>query len=176
MLIRKARPEDWETCASLDHSIATDRAWRMQEQEQEGSITVAFQSICLPRPVKVRYPRQDKELTAGWANCDLFLINRQDRAVLGYVTARALPGNGLAWVQDLVVDPAWRRRGIGSKLLSEATAWASRKHLHRLVVEVQTSNFPGISFCRSQGLTFCGYHDWYWRSQDIALLFGQTVR
>lgn len=176
MHIRKARSADWEACANLNHTNVTDRAWRIQECEREGVITVTFQPIRLPREVAVRYPRQDKELVTGWEQCDLFLVARSGKQVYGYVTARSLPGHGIARLQDLAVDAEWRRHGIGSELLQRAVTWARDKSLLRLVAEVQTTNYPGISFCRSQGLAFWGYSDWYWRTQDIALFFGQTVR
>jgi GNAT superfamily N-acetyltransferase len=79
-------------------------------------------------------------------------------------------------VQDLVVDSGWRRQGVGSRLLRDVAAWASKQGLGRLVAEVQTRNHPGVCFCRTLGLSFCGYHDHHWRSQDIALLFGQSLR
>jgi len=174
--IRKARPADWEICAALDHSTVADYAWRMEEQERQGGITVSFQPIRLPRQVRVPYPRQGDDLVAGWERCDLFLVADAGGAVCGYVTARALPGHGLAWVQDLVVDRPWRRQGLGSALLREAAAWAYEHDLSRLVAEVQTRNYPGVCFCRSQGLMFCGYNDHHWRSRDIAVLFGLTLR
>lgn len=174
--IRKARPADWKACANLDHSNLTDHAWRMQEREREGTITVTFRPIRLPRPVNVPYPRQGDDLVAGWQQCDLFLVAQEGKQTCGYVTARALPGHGLGWVQDLVVDRAWRRQGLGSKLLQEAASWARQQHLWRLIAEIQTNNYPGICFCRSQRLTFCGYHDRHWRTWDIAVLFGQTLR
>jgi GNAT superfamily N-acetyltransferase len=148
----------------------------MQEQERDGIVVVTFQQISLPRAVEIAYPRQAKDLIAGWAGCELFAIERQNATTRGYVAARALPGNSLVWIQDIVVDRPWRRQGLGSQLLRQAAHWARRKGLRRLIVEVQTNNYPGIAFCKSQQLAFCGYHDWHWRTHDIALLFGQSLR
>jgi len=174
--IRKVRSDDWEACAALDHSAVTDRAWRVEVREQQGRISVAFEPVRLPRPVRLPYPRQDADLTAGWEGCDLFLVATTGRRICGYVAARVLPGHGLVWVQDLVVDRDWRRRGVGSELLRRATEWARRSGLERLVVEVSTKNDPAICFLRAQGLAFCGYHDQHWRTQDVAVLFAQSVR
>lgn len=176
MHVRRARPPDLEACLNLDHSVVTDHAWRMEEQEHEGAITVTFQPVRLPRQVRLPYPRQGEALAAGWEGCDFFLVAREGRRVCGYVAARTLPGHGLVWVQDLVVDPAQRRQGNGSRLLREVALWASDRGLQRLVVEVQTRNHPGVCFCRALGLSFCGYHDRHWRTQDIALLFGLKLR
>lgn len=176
MHIRNARPTDREACVSLDHSAVTDHAWRMEEREQNGVITIRFEPVRLPREARLPYPRQGDNLVAGWAQCDLFLVVNQGNGTCGYVTARALPGHGLVWVQDLVVDRPQRRQGLGGELLRQVAAWARQKGLARLVAEVQTKNYPAICFCRSQGLVFGGYHDRHWRTQDIAILFGQALR
>lgn len=176
MHIRKARPADLEACLNLDHSVLTEHAWRMEEQEHEGAITVTFQPVRLPRQVRIPYPRQAEQLVAGWEGCDLFLVAGDGTRVHAYVAARALSGHGLAWVQDLVVDPAWRRKGIGTQMLREVVAWGSSRGLQHLVMEVQTRNHPGVCFCRASGLSFCGYHDRHWRNRDIALLFGMGLR
>lgn len=176
MAIRKARSDDWEICATLDHSTVTDRAWRMEIREQQGRITISFEPIRLPRSVRLPYPRQERDLTAGWAGCDVFLVAEVGRHLCGYVTARALPGHGLAWVHDLVVDREWRGRGIGSELLERAAEWARRTDLERLVIEVSTKNDPAIRFLRARGFTFCGYHDQHWRTQDVAVLLARSLR
>lgn len=174
--IRKARPTDWEACIALDHTSVTEYALRMQERERDEGIAITFESVRLPRPLKIRYPRQDEALTAGWERCDLFLVVQSGLETCGYVTAQALDGHGIAWVHDLVVAPEWRRRKLGTDLLRRAADWARQKRLRRLVIEVQTKNHPGICFCRSQGLTFCGFNDQHWRTQDIAVLYGQNLR
>lgn len=176
MHIRKAHANDLKSCLKIDHSITTEHAWRMEEQEHNGALTVSFQPIHLPREVHLAYPREGEALAQGWAGCDLFLVASNGREICGYTAVRSLPGNGLAWVQDIAVAPEWRREGIGSRLLREAAAWAVEQNLPRLVVEVQTRNVPGISFCRALGLSFCGYHDRHWRTRDIALLFGLNLR
>lgn len=175
MHIRKARPADIEACLKLDHSVLTDHAWRMEEQQYQDAIILTFQPVRLPRSVSVPYPRQGKELMAGWEECDLFLV-AEERGILGYVTARSLSGHGLLWVYDLVVDAARRRQGIGRALMAEVVSWASGKGLERVILEVSTRNYPAICFCRALGFSFCGYHDRHWRTQDIALLFGTHLR
>ncbi|HIE38698.1 MAG TPA: GNAT family N-acetyltransferase [Anaerolineales bacterium] len=176
MHVRKARPADLEACLRLDHSVVTDYAWRMEEREHDGAITVTFRPVRLPRQMRLPYPRRGEELAAGWEGCDLFLVGSVDGRVCGYVAAHSLPGHGLVWVQDLVIDPARRRQGCGSRLLQEIASWGVDQGLQRLVVEVQTRNHPGVCFCRALGFSFCGYHDRHWRTQDIALLFGLNLR
>jgi len=176
MRVRPARPRDLEVCVALDHSYVTDRVWQMETREQNGMLTVTFRVARLPREIRVNYPRQGDDLLAGWRRCDGFLVAGEGGSVYGYVALTAWTEHGIAWVSDLVVDRPRRRRGIGTALLQAAARWGRNHNLMRLVIEIQTKNYPAIRFCRSRGLAFCGYNDHYWPSQDIALFFGESLR
>jgi GNAT superfamily N-acetyltransferase len=104
------------------------------------------------------------------------LVAEEEGQIAGYVALTAQPEHGIAWVGDLVVDRPWRRQGVGTELLRAAGQWGCDNDLPRMVVEIQTKNYPAIRFCQSRGLTFCGYNDRFWPSQDIALFFGGSLR
>ncbi len=176
MRVRPATPKDLEVCGALDHSYTTDRVWQMETREDEGALTVVFRVVPLPRQMQVKYPRQGEDLLAGWWRRDGFLVAEEDGEVCGYVALTARPEHGVAWIGDLVVDRSRRRHGIGTALLRDAGQWGREHKLVRLALELQTKNYPGIQFCRSRGLVFCGYNDHYWPSQDIALFFGGPLR
>ena len=177
MQVRPAGTGDLEACVTLNHSYTTDRVWQMETREINGALTVTFRVARLPREVRINYLRQGEDLLAGWQRRDGFLVAEQDgRAICGYVALTAQAEHGIAWVGDLVVDKSWRRRGVGTALLQAAAQWGHNHGLVRLVIEVQTKNYPAIRFCQSRGLAFCGYNDHYWPSQDIALFFGKSLR
>nr|HID12997.1 GNAT family N-acetyltransferase [Anaerolineae bacterium] len=176
MRVRLARPRDLEACGALDHSYTTDRVWQMETREENGVLVITFRVARLPREIRVNYPRRGEDLLAGWWRRDGFLVAEEGGRVYGYVALTAQTEHGIAWVGDLVVDRPWRRRGIGTTLLRAAAQWGRDRDLVRLVIEVQTKNYPAIRFCRSRGLAFCGYNDHYWPSQDIALFFGESLR
>jgi len=165
-----------EACSALDHSYTTDRVWQMETRGGNSALTITFRVARLPREVRVDYPRQDDVLLAGWKQSDGFLVAAEGGRVCGYVALTARIGHDIAWVGDLVVDQPSRRRGIGTALLQAAAQWGREHNLARLVMEVQTKNYPAIRFCQSRGLVFCGYNDRYWPSQDIALFFGESLR
>jgi len=174
--VQLARPRDLEACSALDHSYTTDRVWQVEAREGNDALRITFRVARLPREIRVDYPRQGDDLLAGWQRRDGFLVAKEGRYIRGYVTLTAQVDHGIAWVGDLVVDRSWRRRGIGTALLRAAAQWGRDHGLVRLVVEVQTKNYPATRFCKSRGLTFCGYNDHYWPSQDIALFFGEPLR
>ena len=175
MRVRPARPQDLKACAALDHSYTTDRVWQVEVREENGVLTSTFRLASLPREIRVDYPRCDEELVAGWKRRDGFLVV-EEGDVCGYVGLTGQAEHGIAWVGDLVVDRAWRRRGAGTLLLRAAAQWGRDQGFGRLVVELPTKDYPAIRFCQSRGLTFCGYSDHYWPSQDIALFFGESLR
>ncbi len=178
MKIRTAKASDMETCVSLDHSYTTGRVWQMDTREINGAITITFRVAHLPREIQVDYPRQGADLLMGWRQRDEFLIAKEQKSgrICGYVTLSAALEHRTALIGDIIVDRSLRRRGIGTRLLQSAAEWAYEHDLRRVVINVQTKNYPAICFCQSRGLSFCGYTDRYWSTQDIALSFGGTVR
>jgi GNAT superfamily N-acetyltransferase len=167
---------DLEPCSKLDASYLTDRVWQMDTRQEKGTVTTTFREVRLPRDIRVEYPRRGADLLAGWERRDGFLVAHEGVQIRGYVALTAQAEHGIAWVGDLIVGREWRRQGIGTALLRAAGHWAREEGLVRMVVEVPTKNYPAISFCQARGLTFCGYNDHFWPSQDIALFFGQSLR
>lgn len=176
MLIRPGEPKDLPPCGALDHSGTTGRVWQMENRVENGAQTILFRAVRLPREIKVDYPRQGRDLLAGWRRRDGFLVSEMEGEVCGYVALTAQPEHSLAWVGDLVVQRSRRRRGIGTTLLKAAAHWGRQRGLTRLMVEVQTKNYPAIKFCQACGLTFSGYNDHYWPSEDIAVFFTGRLR
>jgi GNAT superfamily N-acetyltransferase len=147
----------------------------MDNRMQEGQINVSFRTVRLPRPMKVLYPRDKKQLNAGWNACDAMLVADDNRAVVGYAALAKRGAQSAAWVQDLIVTKTARRNGVGSALLAGVVRWAREEKLAWIMIELQTKNYPAIQFCQKQGFTFCGYNDHFFANQDIAVFFVKAV-
>jgi len=174
--IRSALPSDLEACATLDHSTNTDYVWQMEHSDLDGTLNVAFRTARLPRTMRLRYPRSGAALQLSWDIDACFLVAERDLEIVGYVNMHERRAYGTGWVTDLVVDPNWRRRGVGTSLFNGAWAWARERELARVIVETTTKNYPAIRFLQKAGLAFCGYNDLYYPNHDIALFFGQGLR
>jgi GNAT superfamily N-acetyltransferase len=148
----------------------------MERRSDGGWQSISFREAKLPREVHVDYPRQDEGLVAAWHERDTFFVALHAGRVCGYTAVTAQVEHATAWVGDLVVDVPMRRRGVGTSLLLEIGKWSREQRLSRIVMAVQTKNWPAIRFCQSRRLSFCGYNDHFWPNQDIALFFGETVR
>ena len=55
-------------------------------------------------------------------------------------------GSYAAQIEDLVLHPEVRRRGIGSRLLDAAGAWAKQRGARRLQLNCDDQNLPAMRF------------------------------
>jgi GNAT superfamily N-acetyltransferase len=176
-LIRDGLDSDIDACLSLDHQYETEYVWQMSVFEEVGLWQMTFKTEHLPRTMEVAYPVDERRLRLALPeeHCFLVALNRDTQEVIGYLTMRGDPTHRIALVHDLVVSRPFRRNGIGSRLLNVARRWAKERRLTLLSIELQTKNFPGITFCQQMGFTFCGFNDRYFQNQDIAVFFSQSL-
>lgn len=175
--VRAATPDDLPRLALLDPGYSTDSVWQMDMRDEPGgSIQVNFRPVRLPRPMRVPARHEPERLAEGWNRRACFLVAEQDEHLKGYLILTLAAEVETAWVADCVVERRFRRAGVGSVLLASALQWARANRLKRLVMEMQSKNYPGICFAQKQGLTFCGYNDRYYPNQDVALFFGIVLK
>jgi ribosomal protein S18 acetylase RimI-like enzyme len=174
-IVREATDADLDACSALDVSYETEYAWQIDVRDEEGAIMVGFRTVRLPRLMRVAYPREDGAISLERQKSGEFLVAEASGVVCGYLIMRYDVYRSAAWVSDLAVGRAWRRRKIGSALMQEAYNRAHAKKLSRLTVETQSKNYPGICFCQKNGLTFSGFNDQYYPNHDICLFFGQHI-
>lgn len=175
LFIRSATVADFDQCLAIDHSFQTSHVWQMDFSQQNGLANTRFQPVRLPRPLSVAYPYTPDELVQRWCQTHCFLVAGKDGVIVAYVTVTLDSTNRAAWISDMASATAQRRQGYGSRLLAAASQWARNEAASRLLAAVQTKNYPGIQFCQKNGLSFCGYHESWYRSNDIALFFSATL-
>ncbi|MDY7041587.1 MAG: GNAT family N-acetyltransferase [Chloroflexota bacterium] len=177
MIIRPADVSDFDACIALDPSFQTDHVWQMEEREEDNAILIAFRTARLPRTMRVTYPRERDSLAEDWDRGECVLVaEEEDGEILGFLSMMPQDWHDTGWIHHLVVDRHHRRHGVGSTLLSAAAQWARERGLVRLMTEAQTKNYPAICFYQKHGLTFCGFNDRFYASQDIALFFTLSLR
>jgi ribosomal protein S18 acetylase RimI-like enzyme len=178
VVIRDGLETDVDACLSLDHTYQTDHVWQMNVFEEPGNWQISFKREGLPRTVEAEYPADGDRLRASLPDEHCFLVaaDRETGDVVGYLVMRSETPHRIALVQDLVVSRPLRGHGIGSRLLRVARGWAREHDLTEMTCELQTKNYPGITFCQSAGFTFCGFNDHYFQNRDIAVFFSQTIR
>ena len=169
--IRPAYSTDIPKLISLDHNYSTGYVWQMTIDLTEIQTQVSFRETRLPREVHVNYPRFPRNLIDDWTKRDLLLLAEEEDQVRGYISVRLDLAPASAWVEDLIVDRTFRRKGVGTALVQAAQDWCGKKGIHRLTVEMQPKNYPAIQFASQLGFEFSGYNDQYYRDQEIAIFF-----
>ena len=174
--IRPALEEHIETLIKIDHNYTSDHVWQMDPQYVPGRIGAAFHEVRLPRLAKVEYPRPAKAFKNNWDSYSGVLVALHSDKPVGYTSLveNMIPITTL--MLDLVVDPKLRRQGIGSALALAALEWVKVKtKSQRLVLGMQTKNFPAINLAQRLGFDYCGYIDHYYPNRDIAIFFTKWV-
>jgi GNAT superfamily N-acetyltransferase len=175
--VRAVTNEDLPRLNVLDPGYSTDYVWQMDMREEaDGAIQVSFRPVRLPRPMRVAVRHEPERLLDGWNRRGCFLVAEQDGHLKGYLNLSLASEQETAWISDLVVERRFRRGGVGSVLLTSAAQWARANRLKRLIVEMQSKNYPAIRFAQKLGLSFCGYNDRYYPNQDVALFFGMVLK
>ena len=65
--------------------------------------------------------------------------------------------NRYASVEDITVDAGYRRRGVGTELISRAIRWAKDNHLPGIRLETQDNNVGACRFYESLGFRLGGF-------------------
>jgi ribosomal protein S18 acetylase RimI-like enzyme len=167
---------DVELCCQLNMTYTTEYVWQMQTRDNGQTINLRFDTIRLPRPMQVEYPRDPAELVEHWQRQGCFLIAYNVNGdVVGFVDAQPEAWQNLLHVTNFVIDRSYRGQGVGTSLLKATKQWASRQGLKQIMFEMQTKNHPAISFAQKHSFQFCGYNERYYTNGDITLFFSRSI-
>ncbi len=174
--IRPAVSTDIRTLTAMDHGGQTTYVWQMNwEVSPDGlQVQARFRRVRLPREVWLTYPRDVQRLPDVWNRQAVTLVAARGEQLGGYV--RIEPRHDLAWVTDWVVNAPWRLQGLGAFLLQAAEGWARARNLRQLTLEMISKNDPAVRLAQRAGYEFCGYHDQYYASQEVALFYGKIIQ
>jgi ribosomal protein S18 acetylase RimI-like enzyme len=174
--IRPALSTEIVDLTQLNHDASTDYVWQMNRVIHESEVTIQFREIRLPRSVRVELPYSPAMLVDEWKDRSGLLVARMHGELVGYIGIDDLKNPSAAWISELAVAKAHRRKGIGTALLLAAQNWAASRRMRSVLFEVQSKNYPGIRLALRLGFEFCGYNDHYYRTQDIALFFTRFLK
>ncbi len=173
--IRPAIATDIPALIALDHSVQSEYVWQLDLRYEWPHIGATLREVRLPRPIRVDYPRRLSALADEWHLRSAFWVLLEGNTPAGYLTLQAEPALELVRISDLVIAPAFRRRGLAGRLLKLAQEWAEEHQLPRLMLEVPAKNHPAIRFAQKHLFEFCGYNEAYYPSRDVTLFFCKVV-
>jgi ribosomal protein S18 acetylase RimI-like enzyme len=125
--VRGARPEDARAMAELFAAVAEER-----------------NGIATEPPVDLD-DRSAKFARSAAAS----MVAEADGRIVGTINVEA--GRFGAGDLGMLVDAAWRGRGVGSALMDAAIAWSRERGLHKLSLEVFPANTTAIALYRKYG-------------------------
>jgi len=173
--IRPANSADIPVLMALEHGYTSDHVWQIDIQHGEGQVSVALRETRLPRSVRVETPYRGQKLADDWSRRAAVLTATLEKQPVGYVSLRTDIVPATAWIDDFTVLRRVRRQGIGTALVLSAQTWASQHDCRRMIIEMQSKNYPAISLAQKLGYDFSGYHERYFGNLDIALFFSKII-
>jgi len=102
-----------------------------------------------------------------------YLVAEEGGAIVGY--------GGLLVVEDdahmvtLAVDPSFRGRGLGTRLMLRLAEEACRAGAAHLTLEVRVSNRPAQSLYRRFGFETVGVRRHYYRDEDALIMWALDI-
>lgn len=121
----------------------------------------------------------------GWSE-DVFrkeLSRPMTRARAARPSASEPVGYVLGWrvldevqILSIAVDPAWRRRGVATRLLEDYLRNLQREEVRRVTLEVRESNTAARALYAAQGFETEGDRRRYYAGGETALLLGTELR
>jgi streptothricin acetyltransferase len=101
-------------------------------------------------------------------------LNNPERTIYFAYLQREIAGqlrlrrnwNQYAYVEDLVVDVKFRRRGIGRALLERAVQWAKDQHLSGVMLETQDNNVAACRLYQQSGFALGGFDRFLYHGQQ----------
>jgi [ribosomal protein S18]-alanine N-acetyltransferase len=113
---------------------------------QPGDSQAVFE-ICRQSPQAAQWPKEGYE--QAHSSGQIILVAELNGQVCGFMIARIIADE--AEILNTAVDPAQRRKGIGTALLSAAISSTHAHNAKSIYLEVRESNSAAISFYRQHG-------------------------
>jgi len=106
----------------------------------------------------LRYEQQLRETLSSQNNIRVIVASIKDKPVgisLAFLHPEPAIGGRTLELQDLVVLPSWRGKGIGSRLMAETETVAAREGCKKIILSVSVDNSVGQRLSRKLGYSHC---------------------
>lgn len=92
----------------------------------------------------------------------LFLIAEEDKEMIGFTSATCCSWNNSVWLNQIIVHPDHRRKGIASKLLARVRKFSENKRARVILIECGLENKTAQLFYLKNKARVCGFNDRYY--------------
>lgn len=101
------------------------------------------------------------------------LVAETDGTVVGFLMAWSVADE--LHIINLAVDEAWRRRGLGTRLLEAAIGIGREEGSVLVTLEVRAGNLPARSFYQRHGFLETGLRRRYYRDGEDAVIMTRQL-
>lgn len=105
---------------------------------------------------------------------DTFLVANSKQETLGYVLAILRKDSGR--VLSIAVRRGYRRKGVGTKLMTELLKVLQGKRVKRVELEVRVSNYAAQEFYRKLGFREVGMIEQYYPDGEDAVKMSRSLQ
>jgi ribosomal protein S18 acetylase RimI-like enzyme len=165
--LRDGSRANFPTLAKIDGSAPNDWVLTIERSGGAGEHDVSFRWERAKPEGSVRDSNIDEEeLAKEWKRSEKLIIAESDGQIAGYAML-GTNWNATAEIAMIIVDRAYRRRGIGGRFVDAAGAFARERGLRAVQWEVQNDNRTAIEFALTHGFRIAGFHDALYRNDDL---------
>ncbi len=120
--------------------------------------------LSFPAPVQKSF---DDEFFGSWLEAPVAYGAFEGEALLGFVEGSPESWNRRYRISNLCIfDPAYRRCGLGARLMAAILEQAAAQGARMAVLETQTCNEAAIAFYRKMGFSLIGFDLYSYSNQD----------
>ncbi|MCL2660880.1 MAG: GNAT family N-acetyltransferase [Acidobacteriaceae bacterium] len=160
--IRPGTPEDIEAVLLLERSVSEAPHWSRFEYES------IFQPNEGQGGIQRRLWIAETRVPHSWS------LRRLSPRMsgIGFAVAKVIPSAELAELESIVVSPAMRRQGVGTRLCQASIEWCRARGAVSVELEVRSSSHAAIRLYWSLGFFTQGVRRAYYRDpeEDAALM------
>lgn len=163
--LREGSSEDLPALVALDSSFNNEWVLWLERRGApfEQVIELQWRHV-RPTGSRRRFEEDVEHLASDLQRSERLIIAESEGRIVGYLML-GTNWNHTAELVAIIVDDAYRRRGLGRRLVQEAESFARARGLRALQWEVQTDNRNGIEFAVSQRFRIAGFHDALYHSR-----------
>lgn len=171
-LLREATAVDLPALARIDDSFSNE--WVLAIDRQGGVVE---------QDIELRWERTEPRGSRRNLAFDEEEYRRAERVVAAEREGRivgtvmlATAWNTTAAILWIAVDVAYRGQGLGRRFVEEAEAYARERGLRAIQWETQTDNRAAIEFALAHGFRIAGFHDAFYRNDDLSRQIARDFR
>jgi ribosomal protein S18 acetylase RimI-like enzyme len=151
----------------------SDRCLRVVRTGQSPEISILLQVESLgytfgSQGLTIVGERDKAETRSRLAGQTLQVVAEDQGRLVALLDAEVESWRRVLKVWNLLVHEEYRRRGIGTRLMRSAEAFALEKHCRAISIETQATNWPALSLYLKLGFEVCGVDDHFYTNRDLA--------